>query len=274
MNEKARGALIMLLWIVFAGIGVAASIRFVVNHIFQSGGRCDMSHECPIVNCTATVPRGIYMCPRHWRMVPKPLQTAVYESFRAGHGISENHREAKRVVEQAEQGLKALNLPAGTKALTVWQPWASLIILDAKPYEFRKWNFTDKPHLAKLVGQRIVIHAGARRPKLNELADLLFRIEQGESGLNTEIAKPLATKIHDRLKAKGRRLDSRDLPFGAALGTAIIGEPRSVLDIFKGTPIADSDRLDHSLYGWPMMDVKPFAQPIPSAGVQGFWNWS
>lgn len=48
MSEKWRGALILLLWIVFAGIGVAASIRFVVNHIFQSGGRCNMSHECPI----------------------------------------------------------------------------------------------------------------------------------------------------------------------------------------------------------------------------------
>lgn len=27
------------------------------------------------------------------------------------------------------------------KALTVWQPWASLIIMGAKPYEFRKWDY-------------------------------------------------------------------------------------------------------------------------------------
>ncbi|MBR0962201.1 hypothetical protein [Bradyrhizobium japonicum] len=51
MSEKARGAVILLLWIAFAGIGVAASIRFVVNHIFQSGGRCEMnSRETPAIS--------------------------------------------------------------------------------------------------------------------------------------------------------------------------------------------------------------------------------
>lgn len=26
------------------------------------------------------------------------------------------------------------------KALTIWQPWASLIMIGAKPYEFRSWQ--------------------------------------------------------------------------------------------------------------------------------------
>lgn len=42
MGERMRGAVILVLWIIFAGIGLATTIRFVVNHIFQSGGRCDM----------------------------------------------------------------------------------------------------------------------------------------------------------------------------------------------------------------------------------------
>lgn len=274
MGERQRGAVILALWIMFAAIGVGATIRFVVNHIFQSGGRCDMSHECPIENCSATVPSGIYMCPRHWRLVPRPLQAAVYASFRVTGRISDNHREAKRVVEQTEQGLKALDLPAGTKALTVYQPWATLIILDAKTHEFRNWMFTDKPHLAKLVGKRIVIHASARRPPISELDDVLRRIDDGESALKEEIARPIVTEMRAALKARGKDADLHMAPLSVALGTAVIGEPRSVLDIFKGTPIADSDRIDHSLYGWPMTDPKPFARPIPSAGAQGFWNWS
>ena len=44
------------------------------------------------------------------------------------------------------------------KALTIWQPWASLIIAGAKPFEFRGW----RPP-ASLIGQRIVIHAAARK---------------------------------------------------------------------------------------------------------------
>ncbi|UPJ69631.1 hypothetical protein IVB23_36045 [Bradyrhizobium sp. 191] len=234
-----------------------------------------MSHECPIENCKTTVPQGIYMCPRHWRLVPKPLQSAVYASFRATGRISDNHREAKRVVEQAEQGLKRFDLPAGTKALTIYQPWATLVMLGAKPHEFRKWKFTDKPALAKLVGQRIVVHASARRPPIGELDDILRRIDGGESALKDDIARPLIWKLRAALKARGKDADlSQIAPLSVALGTAVIGEPRSVLDIFKGTAIADSGRLDHNLYGWPMMDVKPFAQPIPSAGAQGFWNWS
>src|SRR5690348_14114849 len=117
-----------------------------------------MNHRCPIANCTVMVKPGIFMCARHWRMVPKPLQAAVYESFRAtGNGLSANHREAVRVVLASEGRRAAVQLPAGTKALTIWQPWASLIMMGAKPYEFRRWNFADKPHLAGLIGSRVVI---------------------------------------------------------------------------------------------------------------------
>lgn len=230
-------------------------------------------HQCPIANCITNVPSGVYMCPRHWRMVPKPLQAAVYGSFHAGQGISANHREAVRVVEAAELGRNITGLPAGTKALTIWQPWASLIILRAKPFEFRGWKFTDKPHLAKLVGQRIVIHAGARRPPQSELDDILYRIDEGVSALDATIARPLVKQMRAALHSRGKEADLHMAPLGVALGTAVIGEPRSVLDIFKDT-VADSDRLDDSLYGWPMTDIERFETPIPSAGAQGFWNWS
>jgi hypothetical protein len=47
------------------------------------------------------------------------------------------------------------------KARTIWQPWASLIMIGAKPYEFRGRSYLayiDHP----LPGERIGIHAGAR----------------------------------------------------------------------------------------------------------------
>lgn len=209
------------------------------------------------------------MCARHWRMVPKPVQEAIYESHRSGNRPvwRENSFEAVRVVDAMEGGRAALGLPRGTKALTVWQPWASLIILGAKPWEFRRWNFADRPSLALQIGRRIVVHAGARPIRTSELDDILERIDANDSALDVSIALPFVRALRDS--------DQRQTlaPLGAALGTAVLGEPRNVVDLFKDT-IADSDRLDEHMYGWPMDDVARFAQPIPAAGAQGFWNWS
>lgn len=223
-----------------------------------------MTHRCPIDNCTANVPRGVYMCARHWRMVPSPLKAAVYASFRATGGISDNHLEAVRIVNAAEAGRAMPGLTPGMKALTLWQPWASLIMIGAKPYEFRKWNFTDKPHLAKLVGQRIVVHAGARPPKKSELEDVIARIEEGESALVADIAKPFIERVLD---------GEVQLPLAQALGTAALGGPQKSFDLFKHI-VADSDRLDHQMYAWPVSDVQAFPSPVPASGAQGFWNWN
>lgn len=74
-------------------------------------------------------------------------------------------------------------------ALTIWQPWASLIVVGAKPYEFRGWV---APRSAR--GKRIAIHAGARKVKRDEIADLILRL-QGETpwttGLRASVALPL-----------------------------------------------------------------------------------
>lgn len=149
------------------------------------------------------------------------------------------------------------------KALTVYQPWASLIMIGAKPFEFRHWDYSTR--YASLVGQRIVIHAAARPIKPDEIRDILARIEDRSSGLIEEKAKPVLQRLVETYKCQGV------LELSAGLGTAIIGKPRRVGDIFKG--VADSDRLDHSVFGWPLTDLQPFTHPEPMRGAQGFWNW-
>lgn len=51
-------------------------------------------------------------------------------------------------------------LPAGMPALTLWQPWASLVALDIKTIETRSWRAPEK-----LIGERIAIHAAKRKPR-------------------------------------------------------------------------------------------------------------
>ena len=55
-------------------------------------------------------------------------------------------------------------------ALTIWQPWASLIMAGCKPYEFRTW-----PAPRHLWGKRIAIHAAARPVRKAEVAEWLLR---------------------------------------------------------------------------------------------------
>lgn len=48
---------------------------------------------------------------------------------------------------------------SGVRAITIRQPWASLIAIGVKTIETRSW-----PAPAAAIGQRLVIHAGTKRP--------------------------------------------------------------------------------------------------------------
>jgi hypothetical protein len=151
------------------------------------------------------------------------------------------------------------------KALTIWQPWASLIMIGAKPFEFRGWDYRYRDHSLK--NQLIVIHAGARPVKHDEVFDLLKRLgsDRDMTGLVVEKARPLLERL---LAAHKCQL----LPLAAGLGTVRLGCPRNAGPIFGGLP-HDSDRGDFN-YAWPLTEIQPFDAPIPMRGAQGFWHWS
>jgi hypothetical protein len=151
----------------------------------------------------------------------------------------------------------------GMKALTIWQPWGSLIMSGAKPYEFRQWDYRDRS--PSLEGQRIVIHAGARPVKLLEVEDIIDRMTDRLSSLRAEMAMPLLERLRTAYKCRGV------VELSAGLGTAILGKPRQVSALFNSP--ADSDRIDHHMWAWPFTDIKPFEVPIPMRGMQGFWTW-
>lgn len=163
------------------------------------------------------------------------------------------------------------------KALTVWQPWASLIIEGAKPYEFRRWRCYDS-----MIGQRIVIHAAARKIDSREVHRILVALDRGgfeaaETCLHARAAVPILQRALERFTGGELPLTGHgDLPWSAGIGTAVIGEPRLGTEIAEefGVPRAnDSDRDEHSNWGWPMLDIERWDAPIPTKGAQGFWNW-
>ena len=150
-------------------------------------------------------------------------------------------------------------------ALTVWQPWATLIALGAKPYEFRGWHAP-----ASIIGRRIGIHAGARPPKKSEIADLITRL-RSDKAWSTALFPEKALKILERAHTS-----PGILPLSHMVATAVLGGPRagrSVASEFGGD-VNDSDRMDHCNWAWPMLDVQPFEPPIEAKGAQGFWRWT
>jgi hypothetical protein len=92
-------------------------------------------------------------------------------------------------------------MQSSLRAITIWQPWASLIIIGAKPYEFR-----DRSYLAYInhpqPGERIAIHASARPVRPAEVKDLLFRIGRTED--TTGLIVERAAQLLDRVRAAHR----------------------------------------------------------------------
>lgn len=151
------------------------------------------------------------------------------------------------------------------KALTIWQPWASLIAIGAKPYEFRRW-----PAPRSLHGQRVAIHAGVRKINRTEIRALIIALRGKEPG--RQALKPdLALALLDRLFS-----DPTRAPLGVIVATAVLGAPVRADKIMSefGVSIAnDSDRDEAFNYAWPLSSIEPLAPPIPARGAQGFWEW-
>ena len=149
------------------------------------------------------------------------------------------------------------------KALTVYQPWSSLIMAAAKRYEFRRWDYSSR--YPGMEGTRIVIHAGARAIVRSEVLDIIKRIEDGNSALVEDVARPILERILEAHKS------SPGLPLASGLGTATLLPARRCTDLFKG--VIDSDRIDQHVWAWPLQAIEPFSHPVPCRGAQGFWNW-
>ena len=147
------------------------------------------------------------------------------------------------------------------KAITIWQPWASLIMAGFKPYEFRGW-----PAPKSLIGQRIVIHAGSRPVRERECHQLVAEIHAGE-----QISLVGDDRLLEFLDQACIRPDR--LPRAAGLGTVVLGAPKLASEIWPEAFKSDSDRIEHSNWAWPLTDVQHFTPIVPTPGRQGFWQW-
>lgn len=152
------------------------------------------------------------------------------------------------------------------KALTIWQPWATLIAARAKRYEFRTWRMP-----RALIGVDVAIHAAARPMREAEIVEILEALDRPYRGyaqfVDAARAQPILSNALAWVRAKGAASD----PASPAPTSRVIATCRFEASI-------DADNIDDlspgaMMYAWPIVRVRRHLSPPPAKGAQGFWEW-
>lgn len=144
------------------------------------------------------------------------------------------------------------------KAITILQPWASLIACGAKKIETRSW--------ATKYRGKIAIHAGAaKKPELLKIAlyepfwtalkdQQIPKLTDGRRGINFNLGEVIA--IADLVDC----IEMTEIII--ACWKAIYGENEIKFGDFEP-----------GRYGWILENVQVI-DPIPARGQQRIWNWA
>lgn len=140
------------------------------------------------------------------------------------------------------------------RALTLWQPWATLIAIGAKRIETRSWRTPYRGPLA--------IHAGATRLRPAEILDLF----EGD------------TRFVDALLEAGMpgNFSVRDFPRGEILAVANLVRIQSTevaraSVLTKPRELAFGDYRD-GRWAWELDAITPLRNPVPCTGARGLWR--
>ena len=149
-------------------------------------------------------------------------------------------------------------------AITLHQPWASLIALGLKTVETRSW-----PAPARLVGERIAVHAGKRL--VRQPGECIERELRAQWGEDWRVIIPTGAVVATAVLAGMAPVERTDLlegcavhDLGAEIGCAV-GTGR--------TPIDPWGDFSAGRWLWFLDDVEALPEPVPAIGRQSFWRW-
>lgn len=127
------------------------------------------------------------------------------------------------------------------KALTIWQPWASLVVWGEKKLETRGWATRYRGPLA--------IHAG-----LGDMTEELIAC--------------------NRFYAEVFQVRPKNLPHGVVLGIVNVldCEPINHEFLISSKEEAFGD-YSAGRFAWELEVVEVFTAPVPAKGKQGLWEW-
>lgn len=139
------------------------------------------------------------------------------------------------------------------KAITIHQPWATLIALGEKRLETRSWATKYRGPLAIHAAKRVDNEICLEEPFSTVLAKHGYTADNLPTG--AIVATCQLTECHKVIEDYGK--------------AALIGE--ELLRI--SSPEYDFGWYEIGRYAWEMTDVQQLSGPIPAKGQQGLWNW-
>jgi hypothetical protein len=150
-------------------------------------------------------------------------------------------------------------------AITLHQPWATLIALGIKTVETRSW-----PAPERLLRQTIAIHAARRMVRRPD--DRIERELRARLGGDWLRAIPTGAVVVTATLAGMARVAYMDPMTGHAVheaGTEMgcaVGRGR--------TPVDPWGDFSAGRWLWFLDDVAALPEPIPAVGHQSFWRWT
>ena len=131
------------------------------------------------------------------------------------------------------------------EVISLWQPYASLMAMNLKKNETRHW-------LTYYRGP-LLIHAAKRKPTIKELVYIRNILERFTIEYDFLDQLPLGAILCEVNLVDCQRIHADNCP------------SKDELEYWLGG-------YNHGRFMWHTEDVKPFAQPIPYKGSQGFWK--
>ena len=150
------------------------------------------------------------------------------------------------------------------KAITLHQPWASLIACGLKTIETRDW-----PPPREIVGDRIAIHAGKRDPDSWEWNDdIRLACEHWDFYIPLGVVVATARLADVRKVTQNPRLRGWEPDYDYVLATNRLSTPdhREV----RVDPFGD---FSLGRWLWFLEDIRPLDPPMPARGRQRLWEW-
>ncbi len=128
------------------------------------------------------------------------------------------------------------------KAISLWQPWASLVAAGVKRHETRHWN-TDYRGPIAICAAKTVDLAGAPYDLCRDVLGVHW---------------------------------AKTVPTGAVVAIATLTRCCQTSHMTEALTRADSaaGNFTPGRYAWRLDDVRPLMKPLPVVGRQGLFNWT
>lgn len=149
------------------------------------------------------------------------------------------------------------------KAITIIQPWATLIAFGAKRFETRNWSTKHRGPIAIHAGKK-VDHEACEQPEIKAaLAAHGYTADNLPTGAVVAIAD---------ISEVWEVIGDADVPVP---GTKVLmsSDTARMFGITRGQDELHFGDFTVGRFAWELTDLQRLEEPIATKGRQGLWNW-